>query len=58
MELQENQFYHFYNQGNNGAQLFYSRDNYLYFLKHFRKFVFPFCDVICFCLMPNHFHFY
>jgi len=57
MKLQEDQFYHFYNQGNNSVQLFYSRDNYLYFLRHFRKFVAPYCDVLCFCLMPNHFHF-
>lgn len=57
MSLQTDQFYHFYNQGNNGRKIFFTDENYLYFLRSFRKFVYPYCDVVCFCLMPNHFHF-
>lgn len=57
MQLIENKLYHFYNQGNNKDDIFFSRENYLYFLKNFRKFVLPYCDVLSYCLMPNHFHF-
>ncbi len=56
MKLIENKLYHFYNQGNNRDNIFFTRENYLYFLKNFRKFVLPHCDVLAYCLMPNHFH--
>jgi len=57
MQIEPNQLYHVYNQGNNHEQLFYEGENYLYFLRLFRKFVLPKCNVLCYCLMPNHFHF-
>jgi putative transposase len=57
MQLIENQLYHYYSQGNNKGKIFFSRENYLFFLEHFRKFVLPFCKVLAYCLMPNHFHF-
>lgn len=46
-----------YNQGNNREIIFRSDDDYIEFLKLFRKFISPYCKVIAFCLMPNHFHF-
>jgi putative transposase len=57
MEIQPNQFYHIYNQGNNKEPIFYSRENYIYFLKNFRNKVAINVDVLAYCLMPNHFHF-
>lgn len=57
MQLVADQLYHIYNQGNNHERIFYTSENYLYFLRLFRKFVLPNCDVLCYCLMPNHFHF-
>ncbi|WP_439483512.1 transposase [Cyclobacterium plantarum] len=57
MSLQPDKLYHFYNQGNNRETIFFSRENYLYFLKKFRKYVWPHCQVLAYCLMPNHFHF-
>ena len=30
------QYYHFYNRGNNRQAVFFERDNYLYFLKGIR----------------------
>jgi putative transposase len=48
--------YHIYNQGNNRQQVFYSRENYFYFLRKLRIHIMPFADVLAWCLMPNHFH--
>ncbi|WP_375559219.1 transposase [Bernardetia sp. OM2101] len=57
MYLQSEQLYHIYNRGNNKHQLFFNRENYLYFLRFVKKHVAPYCEVINYCLMPNHFHF-
>ncbi|HCR70107.1 MAG TPA: transposase, partial [Anaerolineae bacterium] len=50
------QYYHFYNRGNNRGKVFFERENYLYFLKGFVKYVLPFVEVIAYCLMPTHYH--
>lgn len=57
MKIVAEEIYHIYNQGNNRETIFYSHEDYLEFLSIFRKFVFPFCKVLSYCLMPNHFHF-
>ena len=53
----ENELYHIYNRGNNRQSIFFKPDNYLYFLQKMRKFIIPHCDLLAYCLMPNHFHF-
>lgn len=57
MQIQEDQLYHIYNQGNNRETIFREREDYLSFLKLFREKVAPHCEVVNYCLMPNHFHF-
>ena len=57
MKIVAEEIYHIYNQGNNRETISYSHGNYLEFLNLFRKFVFPFCKVLSYCLMPNHYHF-
>ena len=57
MIFAEDNLYHVYNRGNNRQQIFFRNDNYLYFLEKVRKFILPFCDIINYNLMPNHFHF-
>ena len=57
MNFEPNKIYHVYNQGNNHQKLFYHNDQYQYFLHLFKLFVLPNCDVLAWCLMPNHFHF-
>ncbi|PWS31653.1 hypothetical protein DF947_13790 [Pedobacter paludis] len=48
--------YHIYNRGNNSQQIFFNNDNYLFFLRKLKKELLPFCNLLCYCLMPNHFH--
>ena len=56
MLLEQNTYYHVYNQGNNKEKIFYRKDNYYYFLKKIKKFFTPHVHMVCYCLMPNHFH--
>ena len=57
-ELHEGEFYHVYNRGANGAEIFFDRENYLFFLRRFRERA-PagHVTVLAYCLMPNHYHF-
>lgn len=55
--MEKNIIYHLYNRGNNSQKIFFNRDNYLFFLKKVRKHLYPHCDILAYCLMPNHFHF-
>lgn len=57
MEFIPGELYHIYNRGNNQQPIFFQRENYLYFLKKVRKELLPFCHILSYCLMPNHYHF-
>ena len=50
-------FYHIYNRGNNKENLFKEERNYSFFLNRWEKYLLPYIDIWCYCLMPNHFHF-
>ncbi len=56
MKFIEGEIYHVYNRGNNKQLIFFNRNNYLFFLSKIRKELHPYCDIIAYCLMPNHFH--
>ncbi len=55
--LQYETYYHIYNRGNNGETIFRHRENYLHFLKLYRKHFEPLAETFAYCLLPNHFHF-
>lgn len=57
MKLEPETIYHIYNQGNNRQKIFFEREDYITFLKLYRTLVFPYCETLAYCLMPNHFHF-
>lgn len=54
--IEEGYYYHIYNRGNNGGDIFFDNENYEYFLKLLTKYIIPVADVYCFCLLKNHFH--
>lgn len=55
--LEEGQYYHIYNRGNNGENIFFKAENYNYFLKKFDSYLSDCVEVYSYCLLPNHFHF-
>lgn len=57
MNFELGSFYHLYNRGNQRGKLFFSTENYLYFLRKTRTELLPFADILAYCLMPNHYHF-
>ena len=57
MHFESGGIYHLYNRGNNKAPIFFRDGHYLYFLRGARQYLLPGCDILGWCLMPNHFHF-
>ena len=54
--LEFDNYYHIYNRGNNRENIFYTQENYQYFLKKYDSYLSDYLDTYCFCLLPNHFH--
>lgn len=49
-------YYHIYNRGVNGEDIFVEERNYDLFLKLFEKHLSPVVDLFGYCLLRNHFH--
>jgi REP element-mobilizing transposase RayT len=54
--LEKGNYYHNYNRGNNGIDVFFDSDSYYYFLKLYDKYITPIADTYAWCLLKNHFH--
>ncbi len=53
-----NQYYHVYNRGSEKRTFFQSHGDYTSFLSRAKENSHKYAiDIICYCLMPNHFHF-
>jgi putative transposase len=48
--------YHVYNRGNNKQKIFFSERNYQFFRQKISHQISPVCEILAWCLMPNHFH--
>lgn len=57
MKFEQGNIYHVYNRGNNKQPIFFKNENYLFFLDKVHTYIKPNCDILAWCLMPNHFHF-
>ena len=51
-------YYHIFNRGMNGQDIFIDERNYAYFLMLYTRHVHPFVDTYAYCLLKNHFHFF
>jgi putative transposase len=49
-------YYHIYNRGVNGEDIFVQERNYDLFLRLFEKHLLPVADLFAYCLLKNHFH--
>jgi len=56
MNFYADQLFHVYNQENNRQTIFFSDENYEFFLWKMKAYLLPFADIISYCLMPTHFH--
>jgi putative transposase len=54
--LQPDSFYHVYNRGINGENIFKEDRNYSYFLQRYAHYIEPFAETYAYCLLKNHFH--
>src|SRR5262245_31110300 len=51
-----NTYYHIYNRGVNGENLFFEERNYDLFLRLYEKHLSLVTDLFAYCLLKNHFH--
>ena len=56
--LLPNNYYHVFNEAVGSEKLFVIADNYRYFFQRFNSYISPLADLLCFCLLPSHFHFF
>lgn len=54
--LEFGKFYHIYNRGINGENLFKENRNYEHFLNLYTKHIDPIAETYAWCLLKNHFH--
>jgi len=54
--LEPGQYYHIYNRGVNGTNLFLEDRNYAYFMQLYAKYIAPVAETFAYCLLRNHFH--
>jgi putative transposase len=56
MIFEENHLYHVLNRSSAKMRVFITNENYLYFLRKIRNTLLNHCNIVAYCLMPNHFH--
>jgi len=57
MKIFEKGFYHIYNQGNNKQPIFLLNRDYESFIELCHKYIVPRCQILAWCLLPDHFNF-
>ena len=49
-------FYHIFSRGINQGDIFFSPNNYAFFIRRLQAYLSPFVDTLAYSLMPSHFH--
>jgi putative transposase len=49
-------YYHIFNRGTNGEDVFTEKRNYLFFMQRYAKYIEPVAFTYAYCLLRNHFH--
>ena len=49
-------YYHIFNRGINGQNIFFKTNNYQFLLTLFKRHLTAYVDILAYCLLPNHFH--
>ena len=57
LPLEQGSYYHIYNRGNNKDKLFYTQEDYEFFLRKYFHYLGEYVITYAYCLLPNHFHF-
>jgi putative transposase len=55
--LENGAFYHIFNRGINGENIFREHTNYKHFLNLYSEYIEPVAETYSWCLLKNHFHF-
>lgn len=58
MHFEPSEIYLVYNRGNNNQPIFFNDDNYSFFLRKIKTEWLPLCEILGYCLMPDHFRFF
>ncbi len=56
LPLEQGNYYHIYNRGNNGIDVFHDTESYYHFLRLYDKYISPIAETYAWCLLKNHFH--
>ena len=56
LPLENGNYYHIYNRGNNGIDVFFDSESYYHFLRLFDRYISPIAETYAWCLLKNHFH--
>src|SRR5690606_24362917 len=54
--LENGNYYHIFNRGNNKQSIFFEDANYPYFLQLVKTHILPIGTIYAYCLLKNHFH--
>ena len=54
--LEPGKYYHIYNRGNNGENIFIEERNYTHFMNLYLRHIVPVAETFAYCLLRNHFH--
>ena len=48
--IEQGRYYHIFNRGVNSKIVFLNNENYLFFLRKVEKYIFPYFDILSYCI--------